>query len=199
MTIALSMKHVLPFVVLAVAACGGTVDDGLGRTGPGGAAAAGAMGGGTGGTGPGGGAGSGAGNAPGSSGAAGTVISCPAPTPGEDRDSDGFAAPDDCNDNNRLVNPGAFEVMGDNVDNDCDGVTDAVATPCDGADDPIPFDSSDGRALARAMGVCPRPPGTVSDLRWGIFDATIRGFFGGAIGDAARAPNGWDWSRWLPI
>ena len=47
---------------------------------------------------------------------------------GSDRDGDGLSAEDgDCNDFDPDVGPGAEEVYGDGVDNDCDGVIDAGA------------------------------------------------------------------------
>ena len=39
----------------------------------------------------------------------------------EDSDGDGFDVPDDCDDNNAAVHPGADEVPYDGVDQDCDG------------------------------------------------------------------------------
>lgn len=48
-----------------------------------------------------------------------------------DADGDGFIASDDCDDTNAAVNPGATEVCDDQVDNDCNGLTDADdATAC---------------------------------------------------------------------
>ncbi|MEC9388785.1 MAG: MopE-related protein, partial [Myxococcota bacterium] len=44
---------------------------------------------------------------------------------GSDRDGDGLSAEDgDCNDFDAAVGPGATEVLGDGIDNDCDGVLD---------------------------------------------------------------------------
>jgi hypothetical protein len=44
-----------------------------------------------------------------------------------DRDQDGFAPPDDCNDNDAGMNPGAVEIC-DGVDQNCNGRTDEDAT-----------------------------------------------------------------------
>lgn len=63
---------------------------------------------------------------------------------GYDRDADGFLAcsvgtrPADCDDTDSLIHPGALEVCGDAVDNDCDDLTDettcalALRDPADG-------------------------------------------------------------------
>jgi len=57
-----------------------------------------------------------------------------------DADGDGFSSaggacgPRDCNDSNPLINPGAREICGDGVDNDCDGNTDSADRECNGTD-----------------------------------------------------------------
>lgn len=38
-----------------------------------------------------------------------------------DADSDGVCAPDDCNDSDPSVRPGAEDAVGDGADQDCDG------------------------------------------------------------------------------
>ena len=63
-----------------------------------------------------------------------------------DRDLDGYTDADgDCDDDNEAINPGAVEVLGDGLDNDCDGLidsgpadiyTDATAFSADAALDP---------------------------------------------------------------
>lgn len=55
----------------------------------------------------------------------------------------------DCDDTQDLVAPGAIEVDGDEVDNDCDGTVDGPPLPCDGALDP-----SDPFSFAKAIGLC---------------------------------------------
>src|SRR5690606_2429939 len=65
-----------------------------------------------------------------------------------DEDGDGWGVcSGDCCDaaggtcfNPELVNPGAYEFVGNTVDDDCDGVTDEEAPSCDGA---LASDSAD--------------------------------------------------------
>ena len=47
-----------------------------------------------------------------------------------DNDGDGYAQDVDCNDNNPAINPGAAEVCGDGIDNNCNGETDEGCTTC---------------------------------------------------------------------
>ncbi len=50
---------------------------------------------------------------------------CATGNQGVDSDGDGYkTGPEDCNDNDASVHPGATEKCGDQVDNDCDGVVD---------------------------------------------------------------------------
>jgi cysteine-rich repeat protein len=66
-----------------------------------------------------------------------------------DLDGDGFSQEDDdCNEGDPLVNPAAFEVPGDGLDNDCDGLTDAVFS-CDTG-----LDAAQPLSFARALGLC---------------------------------------------
>jgi hypothetical protein len=51
-----------------------------------------------------------------------------------DADGDGSCVPDDCNDANAAVHPGAAEVCSDGIDNDCDGATDAADGDCSTCD-----------------------------------------------------------------
>lgn len=70
------------------------------------------------------------------------TVNAPAPVLQGCRDNDrdgyspdgGACGPRDCNDSNAAVNPGAREVCGDGLDNDCDGQADASDRECNGTD-----------------------------------------------------------------
>ncbi|MBI5532572.1 MAG: hypothetical protein HY898_07645 [Deltaproteobacteria bacterium] len=72
-----------------------------------------------------------------------------------------------------LVNPGAFDVPGNNVDDDCDGTIDNGLTTCDGA---LASNSADPLDYARAIDLCQftteTPP--LNQKKWGVISA---GFF----------------------
>jgi hypothetical protein len=94
-----------------------------------------------------------------------------------DLDGDGFTTcGGDCCDSvadgclqPELVNPGAFEVPGNLVDDDCDGVVDnAAATTCDAG---LPSNASDPFQYAAAMELC--QTASESDTRWGVISARL--------------------------
>jgi hypothetical protein len=67
---------------------------------------------------------------------------------GVDADHDGFATTVDCNDANAAVHPGASEVFGNGVDEDCNG-RDDVNLDADGDGFPVPIDCDDGNRAIR--------------------------------------------------
>lgn len=97
-----------------------------------------------------------------------------------DLDGDGWTACDgDCCDarsdgcpSPALVNPGAFEVEGNDVDDDCDGTVDVTST-CDAA---LASDSATALAYARAMDLCvtttSNPPSR-AQRTWGVLSASF--------------------------
>src|SRR5207244_3290049 len=56
----------------------------------------------------------------------GLDVDLPPLDPAKDNDGDGYLFADDCDDRNPLINPGAYDVAGDGVDNDCNGKVDDV-------------------------------------------------------------------------
>jgi hypothetical protein len=81
------------------------------------------------------------------------------PVPGADSDGDGYSSDqeggDDCDDNDPLVNPGATEVCGDDVDNDCDGTVDVgIDSDTDGYDSCADCDDTDLNTFPGAAELC---------------------------------------------
>ncbi len=88
--------------------------------------------------------------------------------PNEDFDKDGFTVTDgDCNDCDANANPGAFDVPGNNVDEDCNGTPDDTLVTCDDTiTDVADADPNNG---ARAIGLCHFA--TAGDKKWGVLEA----------------------------
>lgn len=91
-----------------------------------------------------------------------------------DGDGDGFtncngdccdAAGEGCADP-ALVNPSAFEVLGNTVDDDCDGIADNALVACDSG---LASDSSNSGDYAAALDVCQTTD--ENGPRWGLIDA----------------------------
>jgi hypothetical protein len=91
--------------------------------------------------------------------------------PTADKDGDGYPASDDCNDGDPLINPGAFDVPEDKVDNDCSGKADDVA--CD--DNGLALDSTDANDFAKAIGICrtTTADATGKSKTWGLLSAKV--------------------------
>jgi hypothetical protein len=92
-----------------------------------------------------------------------------------DLDGDGFTTcAGDCCDSNTVcgnpaeVNPSAFDVPGDGVDNDCDGQIDNTASLCDQA---LQSNSTNAMDYATAIDLC--QTATMQDRKWGVIDAAL--------------------------
>ncbi len=90
-----------------------------------------------------------------------------------DPDGDGFtAAQGDCCETTsqcsspNLVNPGAYDVPGNGVDDDCDGKVDESEGPCDMG---LASNSSTAMDYAKAIELCQTT--TMNDKTWGVIDA----------------------------
>lgn len=93
--------------------------------------------------------------------------------PERDNDGDGWTFKEDCDDRNVEVNPGAWEVPGDAVDNDCDGSRDNVDPDCDQLT--IKYDTRDPMDFARALGLCrtTKADAVGKDKKWGVIKAEL--------------------------
>ncbi|MFV8753122.1 MopE-related protein [Nannocystaceae bacterium ST9] len=111
-----------------------------------------------------------------------------------DLDQDGWGACDgDCCDilsgncsDPELVNPGAYEVLGNSVDDDCDGMEDEPAQACDAG---LAESSTDPDDFAMAIELCQftsaNPP--LPDKVWGVLDAIV------------KLPNGSPLAHWEQV
>ncbi|MCC6216488.1 MAG: choice-of-anchor L domain-containing protein [Polyangiaceae bacterium] len=112
----------------------------------------------------------------------------------EDCDADGWLTADgDCCDkpglcgaDPRLVNPGALEVVGNGIDDDCNGKTDLFdpgTLPCDAS---LASDSAVPSDYANAIGICKQttesPP--LAERTWGLVSAELLRANGSALEDA---------------
>src|SRR5262245_2420909 len=88
-----------------------------------------------------------------------------------DDDGDGYSEDDgDCNDNDPNANPGALDVAGNNVDEDCSGKPDDEVATCDGN---LAVASPDAYEGAKAIGLCRRAQvnATGKQRTWGVLSA----------------------------
>jgi hypothetical protein len=87
-----------------------------------------------------------------------------------DADRDGYSTQDgDCDDCNAAVNPGAFDIDGNDVDEDCSGQADDELGSCD--DDLAP--EGDAELAAQALGICrtTSTTATAAERSWGLLSA----------------------------
>jgi hypothetical protein len=98
-----------------------------------------------------------------------------------DHDGDGFGpCSNDCCDVDgggctqaELVNPGAYEVVGNELDDDCDGDIDELPELCDTG---LPSDTSNAYHYAYALELCQttsESPAEPADRTWGVIDAKL--------------------------
>jgi hypothetical protein len=103
-----------------------------------------------------------------------------------DPDGDGFTAADGdcCQDtsqcsNPELVNPGAFDVPGNGVDDDCDGKVDESEGPCDMG---LASNSTNAMDFAKSIELCQTT--TMADRTWGVIEAKL------LLADGTGSPDG---------
>lgn len=100
----------------------------------------------------------------------GATTSCEHNTDDEDLDTDfdgdGYVKRDDCNECDKTVNRGAFDVPGNGVDEDCSGKVDDEVIDCDGD---LPLSARDPLVGARAIGLC--KTATPGGREWGVLEA----------------------------
>ncbi len=138
--------------------------------------------------------------APGATCIAGACVQCNSAT--TDCDGDGWLVsegdccdkPGVCGNEPALVNPGAIEVLGNGLDDNCNGLVDLFDTadtlPCDNA---LASNSTTPGDYAKALGICrtttespPKPTRT-----WGLISAELLRADGSALGDVrARSIRG---------
>lgn len=87
--------------------------------------------------------------------------------PTVDDDGDGFSEVEgDCDDNDIYANPGAYDVPGNELDEDCNGVPDDTVLECDAT---LAVDDNDAFSAAKAIGLCHQA--SENGPEWGVISA----------------------------
>ena len=89
-----------------------------------------------------------------------------------DNDGDGWSPADgDCNDCNKFINPGAYDIPADGIDEDCDGKVDDEPTGCDST--LTSLSTTAGEDGAKAMDLCRTTTETAAlpQKTWGVISA----------------------------
>lgn len=86
--------------------------------------------------------------------------------PDKDYDGDGYPLKYDCNECDKNVNNGAFDVPGNGIDEDCNGTPDDEVVDCDTN---LPFDGNDAMDAAKAIGLC--KTASAGGKEWGVIEA----------------------------
>ncbi len=88
--------------------------------------------------------------------------------PNDDTDADGYTMSNgDCNDCDANANPGAYDVPGNGVDEDCNNTPDDTPASCDNFITDIA--TANPQDAARAMGICNFT--TPGEVNWGVLEA----------------------------
>ena len=85
--------------------------------------------------------------------------------PNSDPDGDGYPLGVDCNECDPNTNPGAYDVPGNNLDEDCSGIADDSAA----CDTKLPITANDPFDAAKAIGLCKKSD--ESKGSWGVISA----------------------------